>query len=235
MKKILLSAAALLLLAGACREKTTARTRLDIPLNQKIDALLKEAATATDDNRKAALFGETSELLIEKGDFRQALAAARQGERANPTQKQCLTSIAEVQLVEGKITEAAATLRDTLQRHPQYGRAHFVQGNLLASRNDYAGALKSYATAEKEKFNEPRLLLNTGAVNMRAKKAAVGLTTYERAIKTYPELAEAYLGAGVAAGQLNKKADAKKYFEKYLNLAPASSEADRVRSWLKKL
>jgi tetratricopeptide (TPR) repeat protein len=222
-------------LSTACRDKNEPRIRLDIPLNQKIDALLKEAHAANDDNRKSALFGEASELLIEKGDLRQAMVAARHGERANPTQKQCLTSIAEIQLAEGKIAEAAITLADALQRHPQYGRAHYVQGNLLASKNDYAAALKSYSKAEQMGFAEARLYLNWAAVALRGKKPALALSTYERALQKFPNLAEASLGAGIAAAQINKKKEAKKYFESYLALAPNSSEAGRVRTWLQKL
>jgi tetratricopeptide (TPR) repeat protein len=220
---------------AACKEKTPARTRLDIPLNQKIDALLKEANAATDDNKKAALFGEAAELLVDKGDLKAALNAARSGERANPTQKQCLTAIAEVQLAEGKVTEAAQTIRDALQRHPNHGRAHYVQGNVYASQANYAAALKSYAAAEKNKFEDHRLVINTGAINLRAKKSRDALRAYERAIKLYPDLAEAYLGAGIAAQSEKKKADAKTYFEKYLVLAPNSSEAGRVKVWLKGL
>ncbi|GAB4445815.1 MAG: hypothetical protein OHK0011_27450 [Turneriella sp.] len=222
-------------LATACREKHEPRARLDIPLNQKIDALLKEAQAATDDNRKAALFGEASELLIEKGDLRKAMAAARQGERANPTQKQCLTSIAEVQLAEGKIAEATTTIADALQRHPRFGRAHYVHGNLLASKADYKAALQSYGKAEQNGFAEPRLYLNAAGVALRGKRVAEALAAYERALKKFPNLAEAHLGAGIAAGQLNRKREAKKYFETYLALSPNSSEAGRVRSWLKKL
>jgi tetratricopeptide (TPR) repeat protein len=224
----------LILLTGmiACKEKS-GRKKLDIPINQKIDALLKEGAAATDDNKKAAVFGQASELLIDKGDYRQALLVARQGERANPTQKQCLASIAEAQLSEGKINEAAATLKDLLQRNPTYGRAHFIQGNLNASRSDFTGALKSYAAADKDKFNDPRLLLNTGAISLRAKKIKDALKAYTRATTEHPDLAEAYLGAGIAARLENKKADAKTYFEKYLALSPNSSEASRVKIWLK--
>lgn len=218
----------------ACKEKTAAK-KLDTPINNKIEALLKEAGTATDENKKAALFGDASELLIEKGDFRQAMLAARQGERANPTQKQCLTSIAEVQLSEGKVNEAAMTLKDTMQRHAQYGRAHFVQGNLNASRGDLPGALKSYAAAEKLKFNDVRLFLNTGALNLRAKKPGDASKVYARALIEYPNVAEIYLGAGIAARAGNQKSDAKRYFEKFLSLSPNASQAGRVKLWLKSL
>lgn len=224
-----------LLGTAACKEKTAARTRLDIPLNQKIDALLKEANAATDDNKKAALFGEAAELLVDKGDLKAALNAARSGERANPTQKQCLTAIAEVQLAEGKVAEAAQTIRDALQRHPNHGRAHYVQGNVYASQTNYAAALKSYAAAEKNTFTDHRLLINAGAINLRAKKSRDALKVYERAIQSFPDLAEAYLGAGIAAQNEKKKADAKKHFEKYLALSPNSSEAGRVKVWLKNL
>lgn len=222
-------------LTTGCREKNAARAHIDIPLNRKIDALLKEAQAAADDNRKAALYGEASELLIEKGDLRQAMVAARQGERANPTQKQCLTSIAEVQLAEGKIPEATNTIHDALQRHPKYGRAHFVYGNLLASKADYTAALKSYARAEQNGFAEPRLLLNSAGVALRARQPMKALATYELAAKKFPNLAEAHLGAGITSAQLNNKKQARKYFETYLTLAPNSSEAGRVRSWLKNL
>ena len=234
MKQTLLLLTACIVLS-ACKEKTAPNARLDIPLNQKINAVLQEANAATDDNKKAALFGEAAELLVDKGDLKAAINAARLGERANPTQKQCLTAIAEVQLAEGKITEAAQTIKDALQRHPNHGRAHYVQGNLLASQANYTAALKSYVAAEKNKFADQRLLINMGAINMRAKNARDALKVYERAIKQYPELAEAYLGAGIAAQQEKKKADAKAYFEKYVALAPNSSEAGRVRVWLKGL
>lgn len=234
MKKIILLTA-LTAFAFACKEKSGSRRHSEIPINQKIDTLMKEAGAATDDNKKAALYGELSELFIEKGDYRQAMLHARLGEKANPTQKQCLTSIAEAQLAEGKIDEAAATLKDVLQRHPTYGRAHFVQGNLAASRNDFAGALKSYATAEKDKFSDNRLLLNMGGVAIRANKAGNAVKIYERLLATAPELAEAHLGAGIASQKAGKKGDAKKHFEKYIALAPNSSETNRVKIWLKAL
>ena len=224
-----------LLLLSACKEKPTPLKKPDTPINQKIESLLKEAAAASDDNKKAGLYGEASELLIEKGDYRQAMLAVRQGERANPTQKQCLTSIAEVQIAEGKVDEAATTLKDTLQKHTGYGRAHFVQGNLSASRGDLTGALKSYATADKLKFTDVRLLLNAGGVNLKAKKPRDAAKNYARAITEYPDVAEAYLGAGIAAHSDNKKSDAKKYFEKFLALSPNASQADRVKAWLKNL
>lgn len=234
MKKILLLAA-FAIFALACKEKNGPKRHMEIPINQKIEALIKEATAATDDNKKAALYGEASELFIDKGDYRQAMLNARLGEKANPTQKQCLASIAEAQLAEGKTDEAATTLKDLLQRHPAYGRAHFVQGNLLASRKDFAGALKSYATAEKDKFADQRLLLNMGGAALRANKAADAVKIYERMLVTAPELAEAHLGAGIASQKAGKKADAKKHFEKYIALAPNSSEASRVKIWLKTL
>lgn len=227
--------AACLLLLSACKEKSAPLQKPATPINQKIESLLKEAAAATDDNKKAGLFGEASELLIEKGDYRQAMLAARQGERANPTQKQCLTSIAEAQISEGKVEEAATTLKDTLQKHSGYGRAHFVQGNLSASRGDFAGALKSYATADKMKFADVRLHLNAGGVNLKAKKPRDAAKNYARAMAEYPDVAEGYLGAGIAARSDNKKSDAKKYFEKFLALSPNASQADRVKAWLKNL
>lgn len=233
--KYLLTFAVSLLLISACKERSTPLKKLDTPINQKIEALLKEAAAATDDNKKAGLLGEASELLIEKGDYRQAMLVARQGEKANPTQKQCLTSIAEAQISEGKVDEAATTLKDTLQRHANYGRAHFVQGNLSASRGDLAGALKSYAAADKLKFTDVRLYLNAGGVNLRAKKPRDAAKNYARAMAEYPDVAEAYLGAGIAARSDNKKADAKKYFEKFLALSPNASQAERVKAWLKNL
>jgi tetratricopeptide (TPR) repeat protein len=233
MKKIALFSLSVFMLA--CKEQAGSKRHLEIPINQKIADLAQAAAAATDDNKKAALYGEASELLIEKGDFREAMVTARLGERANPTQKQCLATIAEVQLSEGKITEADLTVKDLLQRHPTYGRAHYVHGNVAASRGDLSGALKSYSNAEKNKFQDIRLLLNMGGVALRARKSADAAKAYERAVKDYPDLAEGYLGAGIAAQKNGKKADAKKHFEKYLSLSPHSSEAKRVALWLKGL
>ena len=102
-------------------------------------------------------------------------------------------------------------------------------------KGDLAGALKSYATADKMKFTDVRLYLNAGGVNLKAKKPRDAAKSYARAIAEYPDVAEGYLGAGIAARADNKKADAKKYFEKFLALSPNASQADRVRAWLKSL
>ncbi|MBS0618334.1 MAG: tetratricopeptide repeat protein [Spirochaetes bacterium] len=224
-----------LVFAIACKEKKISTIEANTPLNLRIAAKIKEANAAKDDNQKAALFGEASELLIEKGDYRQAMLVARDGERANPTQKQCLISIAEAQLVEGRISEAAQTVRDVLQRNPSYGRALFVQGNVAGSGGDYAGAMRAYNEANKKDFHEARLYLNWGNVALRAKKNREALAAFQSAIKAYPDLADGYLGAGIAAQKENKKADARKNYVKFLELAPQASQAARVRSWLKAL
>jgi len=226
--------ATLLITIIACKEKPKL-THPEMPVNQRIAALIQDAKSSTDENKKATLYGEAAELLTDKGDYKEAMVNARLGERANPTQRHCLTAIAEVELAEGKLAEANLTIRDALQKHPTHARAHYVQGNLSASNGDLAGALKSYALAEKHGFKDGRLLLNTGMVHLKAKKSADALKVYARATTTYPDLPDAYLGAGIAAQQLNKKGDAKKFFEKFLALAPNASQADRVKLWLKKL
>lgn len=233
MKKMI-SAILIVIAVVACKEKPKT-ARLEIPINQRIADLVRDAKAANDENRKASLYGEAAELLTDKGDYKEAMTIARLGERANPTQRQCLTAIAEVELAEGKVAEATLTIKDALQKHPNHGRAHYVQGNLSASAGDLVGASKSYGLAEKNGFKDARVLLNTGMVYIKAKQSTNALAAYSRAIAAYPELPEAYLGAGIAARESNKKSDAKKYFEKYLALAPHASQADRVRLWLKKL
>jgi len=225
----------ILAIAIACKEKKLSLSEANTPLNQQIAAKIKAANAAKDDNQKAALFGEASELLIEKGDYRQAMMVARDGERANPTQKQCLISIAEAQLVEGRVSEAAQTVKDVLQRNPSYGRALFVQGNVAGSGGDFPGALRAYGEAAKKDFRDARLYLNWGNVALRAKKNRDAHAAFQSAIKAYPDLADGYLGAGIAAQKENKRADARKYYEKYLTLAPQASQAERVRIWLKSL
>lgn len=233
MRTKLFSVGLILLTLNACREKTSVHK--NAPFNQKIDALLKEAAATKDDNRKAALLGDASELLIAKGDFRQALLVAKQGEKANPTQKQCLVSIAEAELAHGKIEEARIKLEETLSRNPNYGRALFVRGNLEASLSNLNGAITNYAAAQKVGFTDSRLALNQGAILMRAKKTNEALAAYERAVREYPDRAEAYLGAGIASSKLKKKDKAKAYFTKVLELQPNGPSASRVRLWIKDL
>ena len=55
------------------------------------------------------------------------------------------------------------------------------------------------------------------------------LNRYQEAAKWNPGLAEAYLRIGEAAEKMKDKATAKQAYQKYIELAPASKEAEQLK------
>ncbi|NUM42255.1 MAG: hypothetical protein HUU45_11570, partial [Leptospiraceae bacterium] len=143
MKKKLLTLAIILFFVF-CKEKYNPNSAgiQKSEINQKINEFMVKAEKTTDDNEKAAFWGEASELLCEKGDFKKALQVARDAKRLNPTNKKALTSIAENYLYERKFSEAEIVLQEVLGRDAGYDRANYLIGNVYLFKNKLPQAEK---------------------------------------------------------------------------------------------
>jgi len=60
-------------------------------------------------------------------------------------------------------------------------------------------------------------------------KYPAALSRYQEATKWNPNMAEAYLHIGETAEKMKDKATAKQAYQKYLEIAPDSKDADRVK------
>lgn len=204
-------------------------------INQKIQEYLSKAEKETDDNEKAKLLGAASELLCEKGDFRQAIQAARDAKRANPTEKHALASIGEFYIHEGKVKEAQIVLQEVISRDDKFGRAHYLLGNAFTGDKKLSQAENHYKRSISLDPDEINAYLNLAAVYSRNGNMGGALSILENAIKQRPGYAESYKNAGIIVEKMNKKAEAKKYYEEYIKLNPNGDDAEAVKLWISKL
>jgi len=68
-----------------------------------------------------------------------------------------------------------------------------------------------------------------GNYYFKRKNYPAALSRYQEATKWNPNLAEAYLHIGETAEKMKDKATAKQAYGKYLELAPDSKDADRLK------
>lgn len=204
-------------------------------INQKIAEVMAKAEKAADENEKAHFWGDASELLCEKGDFKKALQVARDAKRLNPTDKKALASIAEIYLYERKIGEAEIVLQEVLGRDSNYGRANYLMGNLQLFKKNLPGAEKHFRKVLDTNPESINAYLNLAVTLDRKGNSGDAIKTLEQAIEKGPSIAETYKSAGILSEKSGNKADAKKYYEKYLELNPYGDDVEAVKLWLKNL
>jgi tetratricopeptide (TPR) repeat protein len=80
-------------------------------------------------------------------------------------------------------------------------------------------------------FNPLKALQDVAIGNQYFKKHnyRAALSRYQEATKWNPNLAEAYLRLGEAAEKMKDKATAKQAYQKYIELAPDSKEAEQLK------
>jgi tetratricopeptide (TPR) repeat protein len=204
-------------------------------MNQKIKQLLDDAARTTDDNEKAKLLGAASDLLMKKGDVKQAVDIARHSLVANPTQKLALCVIAEYSISHGQIKEALGFLEEAKRSDDKFARAYYLSGNAYFVKKDFKQAEDNYKKSIVLDPNGSFAYSNLAAMYFSLKQVDKALTTLQRLIDIQPDFAVNYKNAGIAAEKVGKTKEAKEYYEKYLTLNPEGNDKDLIKEWMAKL
>jgi peptidoglycan/xylan/chitin deacetylase (PgdA/CDA1 family)/tetratricopeptide (TPR) repeat protein len=109
------------------------------------------------------------------------------------------------------------------------------EGVRLYKEKKYDEAAAKFLQAAKLDPKKPLFANNAGYAMFRAGKYAESALWLEQAIALDPNRAIAYINLGDTCEALNRKEDAKKAFEKYLELSPTGKSADYAREKLKSL
>jgi len=130
-------------------------------------------------------------------------------------------------------TAAANSYKDVLAEDPTNGAAALRLGAALNANGDQKGAIEAFETAaangQEASANKQlsNIYLKNAASDLKAKKYA---SAVENALNVnkYGENAKAYQIAGQASQMKGSNADAIKYFQKYLELAPTAANANSI-------
>jgi hypothetical protein len=109
------------------------------------------------------------------------------------------------------------------------------EGMRLMEQRNYEGAMAKFEEAAVKNSADPVFANNAGFAYYKMGKYEESLYWFNRTIEVDPERAVAYLNLGDSLAKLNRNAEARKAYAKYLELAPGSKAAPEVKKKLDSL
>jgi len=126
--------------------------------------------------------------------------------RSNPTHGEALVARAKLEVLEGGLDTAAATLRSAITSNPSLADAHFVLGNIQAVKHQSEDAIASYREALRvnPSFAPAMIELARQLMASKPQEAVLYARSASRALPNYAEgiliLARAELASGNPKG-----------------------------------
>lgn len=130
----------------------------------------------------------------------------------------------------GRLEEAEACCRKTLEIDPRHAKALTNLGVILQRKGAYGDAERCYAEALTADGELAQASFNLGALRFQLGKRAPAVENLRRAVELQPERADWHSALGTALSEVERPLDAKASFEATLRLAPRDAGA-RTKSW----
>ncbi|MBN1274138.1 MAG: tetratricopeptide repeat protein [Candidatus Aminicenantes bacterium] len=211
--------------------------------NPRINFKLKKAPLV-EKQVKTSGFDEEGHALFEQGKYEQAIALYKLHMKENPEAFETSYFIGNCYLQMGKIDYAVmeytkvieGTRKEDIPESKQLqALAATALGNIYLDRESRDVALKYYIKSLEFNPQNTALAYTAGEMLFAAGKTEEALEYYGKAAGIDPGWSEAYLKWGYAALKLEKTAEAKEHFLKFLELSPDHPQAEEVKNILKDL
>ena len=241
MKKLIITLVSVVLAAGTMAAQDLA---------QATEAYNNAATALSSGNKTAALeaFNQALQLADALGEEGSEISG-----RCKNTIPNLLVSIAKEQLQGSEFDEAVATIDEAVKKAEEFGitdvvtkaktllpQAYLLKGKSLVASGDLDAAVEAYTQAAENGQVESA---NRQIASIYLKKAASALSAkdYQGAFDdaqkalSITENATAFKIAGTAAMKLEKKEDAIKNLEKYVELSPEAKDAAQMKEVIEAL
>ncbi|MDQ7006178.1 MAG: tetratricopeptide repeat protein [Acidobacteriota bacterium] len=157
----------------------------------------------------------------------------------NPGDPNVLSTLVAAYEAAGDREKADATLARWVEAAPEDPRALMALAAAKIRRNDFAAASELYErVAALDPENAHKMFYNAGVSAVR-KQGSISREDRERAVAAFskaieikPDYAKAHLMLGDALVGLGKLAEARKHYERFLELAPDDAQAAKVKAIL---
>lgn len=166
-----------------------------------------------------ALFGEAAE------EFEIALAGL-------PEHLEIKKAAARAHYGAGNLSRAITLLDEVLAEDPENVPIALLQVNLLAESDELDRAQALLDSLPPASLDDPMAVINVGILFLNKGRAEVAWEYFDRAVAIDPSRGESYYYRGIASLQRNNLAEAKADFQKVIELAPETTEADDARGLL---
>jgi tetratricopeptide (TPR) repeat protein len=138
-------------------------------------------------------------------------------------------------LKEDDIEGAIAVYQQVVEQEPNNAGGYIGLGSCYLMKEDLAAAEQAYQHARTLEPQSTMALLGLGSTAYRQAQYQSAKDFYEEALRIKSDLADAHWGLGLACDALNERAKAIEHFERFLQLAPDSIQAEAVRQRLVEL
>jgi Tfp pilus assembly protein PilF len=146
-----------------------------------------------------------------------------------------LRGVATTYYEENNVDQAVATLKKALEIKPDDTQIVQLLVNWLVAANREEEAKTYMARLPQGTSVDPNSLLNLGIKAYNDKKLDDAWGYFDRVVREHADLAEGYYYRGLVELAQNKTAEAKKDFQKLLEIAPNHAKAAEVKEYLQAL
>jgi tetratricopeptide (TPR) repeat protein len=170
------------------------------------------------------------QVLSELGDpdlLDEAEGLCRRAEALTPLLPQAPENLGNVLRLQGRLEEALACYKRSLQRDPRRAMPRHYIGQLLQERGRYDEAARLYEAARALEPNEPRFLADLGGLSAAREQYDQAAAHYRLAAALHPEFAEAQHGLGLALLEQGRLDEAEAYFREALRI-----DSSLAASWV---
>jgi arylsulfatase A-like enzyme/Tfp pilus assembly protein PilF len=136
----------------------------------------------------------------------------------------------------GRQDQAVSLLESLLTQEPESAKIYTLLGEALVRSKEYPRAKQAYLELSRLDPQDAGPLVNLGSIAMLEKEFTAAAGYFERALAIDPRSSQALLSLGFLHYKaLNDPERARYYFARFLEEAPAHSQAPRVRKLLARI
>jgi tetratricopeptide (TPR) repeat protein len=159
---------------------------------------------------RSAVAYETRGLsAMERGDYRAAIDALRQGVSYASGNAALRHELGTALFASGDSQGAFEQFMEVTRRSPEFAKAHYSLGVLLASQRRFSEAVERFAAAARADPNYPAAEFQLAEALRRAGRPGESLAHYAQAIKLDPRFADAHVGYGMSLARVGRYVEAR--------------------------
>jgi tetratricopeptide (TPR) repeat protein len=146
---------------------------------------------------------------MERGDYRAAIEALRQGVSYAPGNTALRHELGTALFASGDSQGAFDQFTEITRRSPEFAKAHYSLGMLLTSQRRFSEAVDRLAAAVKADPDYPAAEFQLAEALRRAGRPGESLAHYAQAIKLDPRFADAHVGYGMSLARVGRYLEAR--------------------------
>jgi tetratricopeptide (TPR) repeat protein len=164
------------------------------------------------------------------GDIPRAVEQFERAVEADPRDPEALNNLGQVLVRSGRVPEAIPHFDRAIAIVPGKWSYHFNRARAFATMEEWPRAIEGYRDALRVFPDDYVTYFNLAKALQKSGDLRGAIEAFEHAIRLAPGEADFHLAHGVALEAAQRKGDAAAAYRKYLELAQAAPEADKVKA-----